>query len=92
VEAVMALYKEVYKDMPKAKHQRLPPFFTKSSVSPFAMHLYFVSSPQQLSARNTNLTPININTNVCMIINHKCTHFNVSYISGSNNPIFPLMS
>lgn len=32
------------------------------------------------------LTPINTNTNVYTIINHECTHFNVS--NGSNNSIF----
>jgi hypothetical protein len=39
IETVITPHKEMYKDMQKkAEHLKMAPFFTKSSVSPSAMH------------------------------------------------------
>ena len=68
--AVMTLYKVVYKDMQKkAGQSKITSFFTKSSVS-LCTALCIFQIPKQLLAQNTNMIPININTNTVVFMNH----------------------
>jgi hypothetical protein len=65
MKTVMAPYQDVCKDMEKAKQSRVTFFFTRTYL---LLHhtLYIV----QISARNTNIIPINTNANVIMFSNH----------------------
>lgn len=67
VEAVMALYKEVYKDIQKqAEQSRLTSFATDSSLSP----LPYIQSFRQPLSRDTDVISLNTNPNVCMFISY----------------------
>jgi hypothetical protein len=61
MEAVMATYKDVYKDMQKkAKQPKIAAFFTRSSVSPSAMYSVSFSHPDNFqpgTPTSSQLTP-----------------------------------
>lgn len=62
-----ATYKEVYMDkQKKARYWRsvLSSLSPLSPSAPWSLHIF--QSPAQLSARNTNIIPVNTNTNLLM--------------------------
>ena len=72
----MPSYKCACKDMQKkAKQLMINSFFTKSPLLPSILHTMQFDNPEQLSVMNTVITPVNMNTNVVMCINHSCTYY-----------------
>jgi len=75
----------------KAKQLMITPFFTKPPLLPSILHTVQFDNPEQLSVMNTVITPVNMNTNVVMCINHSYTYYCVLSVTGLPNSIFPII-
>jgi hypothetical protein len=74
MEDVMASYREVYEDMQKQQSNR------RSPLAVFCLplrHALCHSITLTTSARNTNMIPVNTDTNVFVPINHLFTYYQV---------------
>jgi hypothetical protein len=94
MEAVMAPCKDVYKDVQNKAKQPKITFFTKSSVSPSAMHFVYFHHPNNFqpgTPTSYQQTPtLMFSYHQSLIIHIK---YHVLYVFGcSPDPVFPIRS